>query len=81
MLNKKSQFSIKCSFIPVRDQKQMGVTRKVLPLVFAIQMHLWKKLQGSTLTGLEFEEVLFFFFNAKSCIKSLHLSPINGFHD
>lgn len=28
-------------------------------------MHLWKKLQISTLTGQEFEEVLLFFFEWK----------------
>lgn len=48
----------------------MGVTTRVLPLMFAIQMHLWKKLQVSTLTGQDFEEVLSFFL-MKNCVSSL----------
>lgn len=59
----------------------MGVTTEVSPVMFAIQTHLWEKLQVNTLTVQEFKEVLLFSLNEESCIMSLHLSAINGFND
>lgn len=59
----------------------MGVTTEVSPVMFAIQMHSWEKLQVNTLTVQEFKEVLLFSLNEELCIMSLHLSAINGFND